>query len=125
MQTFDEVKGFEIILPIVSLDLLNFDQSNSRNVIKYKHFNNYIDLNFKNTKTITRKKQECSVQILAQNSNCVKCDKYILVYRIDMKNVRELFVTLSDSTHDLRVSNLNGVKLNTQPRIRTLFTIIY
>lgn len=107
METFNEIKGIQIVMPIVSLDLLNFDQSNSKNVITYKRFDNYINLNFKKNETTERQKQNYSLPVLTQNSNSIKSDRNILVFRIDMKNIKELFVTLSDSTHDLRVSYLN------------------
>jgi len=110
METFNEIKGIQIVMPIVSLDLLHFDQSKSKNIITYKSFDNYINLNFKKNDTTERQKKNYSVQVLTQNSNSIKSDKNILVYRIDMKNIRELFVTLSDSTHDLRVSYLNEEK---------------
>jgi len=111
METFNEIKGIQIVMPIVSLDLLNFDLSNSKNVISYKRFDNYINLNFKNNDTTERQKQNYSLPVLTQNSNSIKSDRNILVFRIDMKNIKELFVTLSDSTHDLRVSYLNNEKL--------------
>jgi len=104
MQTFDEIEGIEIIMPIASLDLLNVDKSNSKNVMTYKRFDNYIDINFRKVETIKEQKQNYSVQVLEQNSNSIKFDKNILVFRIDMKNISELFVTFSDSTYDLRVS---------------------
>lgn len=111
METFNEIKGIQIVMPIVSLDLLNFDRSNSKNIITYKRFDNYINLNFKNNDTTERQKQNYSLPVLTQNSNSIKSDRNILVFRIDMKNIKELFVTLSDSTHDLRVSYLNDEKL--------------
>lgn len=104
MQTFDEIEGIEIIMPIASLDLLNFDKSNSKNVMTYKRFDNYIDLNFREGETKKKQKRNYSVQVLAQNSNSIKFEKNIMVFRIDMKNISELFVTFSDSTYDLRVS---------------------
>jgi len=104
MQTFDEIEGTEIIMPIMSLDFLNFDKSNSKNLMKYKRFDNYIDLTFGKNETKKKQKRNYSVQILAQNSNSIRFDKNILVFRIDMKNISELFVTFSDSTYDLRVS---------------------
>lgn len=107
MQTFDELEGIEVIMPIVSLDLLHFDKSNSKNITTYNSFNNYIDLNFGKNETKKKQTRNYSVQILAQNSNSIKFDKNILVFRVDMKNISELFVTLSDPTYDLRVSYLN------------------
>lgn len=111
LETFNEIKGIQIVMPIVSLDLLNFDRSNSKNVITYKRFDNYINLNFKNNDTTERQKQNYSLPVLTQNSNNIKSDRNILVFRIDMENIKELFVTLSDSTHDLHVSYLNDEKL--------------
>jgi len=110
MQTFNKIEGIEIIMPIVSLDLLNFDKSNLKNLITYKYFDNYIDLNFERNETKKKQKRNYTVRVLAQNSNSIHFDKSILVFRIDMKNISELFVTLSDSTHDLRVSYLNEEK---------------
>jgi len=101
-------------MPIVSLELLKFDKSNSKNdVIAYKRFENYINLNFGRNETKKKQKRNYAVRILAQNSNSIKFDKSILVFRIDMKNISELFVTLSDSTYDLRVSYLNVEKHKT------------
>lgn len=111
METFNEIKGIQIVMPIVSLDLLNLDKSNLKNVITHKRFDNYINLNFKKNDTTERQKQNYSLPVLTQNSNSIKSDRNILVFRIDMKNIKELFVTLSDSTHDLRVSYLNDEKL--------------
>lgn len=104
MQTFDEIEGTEIIMPIVSLDLLNFDESNSKNLMAYKRFDNYIDLTFEKTETKKKQKRNYSVKVLAKNSNSIKFDKNILVFRIDMTNISDIFVTFSDSTYDLRVS---------------------
>lgn len=111
METFNEIKGIQIVMPIVSLDFLNVDRSNSKKVVTYKRFDNYINLNFKNNDTTERQKQNYSLPVLTQNSNSIKSDRNVLVFRIDMKNIKELFVTLSDSTHDLRVSYLNDEKL--------------
>jgi len=121
MQTFDEIEGIEIIMPIVSLDLLNFDKSNSKKIITYKHFNNYIDLNFGRNENKKNQKRNYAVRVLAQNSNSIKFDKSILVFRIDMKNICELFVTLSDSTYDLRVSYLNEENHKNTKMNRSLF----
>lgn len=83
---------------------MNFDRSNQSDLLTHKKFENYIDLHLRINDTINRQKNNYTIQMSTQNSLGLKFDKTILVYRIDMKDVEELFVTISDLTHDFRVS---------------------
>lgn len=46
-----------------------------------------------------------TIQMPQKYSTTIQLDKSILVFRIDMKKISHLFVTLRDSTHELRVSS--------------------
>jgi len=90
----------------VSLDVSRIDQSNPSNLITHGKFENYIDLQFKINETLKIQKKNYTIRISTHNENNLMLDKLIMVYRIDMTNIGELFVTISDSTHDLRASFL-------------------
>lgn len=107
MQPFDQVNGSQIIMPIVSINILSVDYSNSKNIIAFKQFENNIDLNLKTNDTIKRPYRNYTIPMHTGKMNNIELDKIILVYKIDMQNIGELFVTLSDSTHDLRASYFN------------------
>lgn len=96
-------------MPIVSLDILNVGNLHQKNMIAFKQFKNYINLNIKTNETIKRPHTNYSIPIYNGNiNNSLEIDKTISVHKIDMQNIGELYVTLSDSTHDLRVRNFSG-----------------
>lgn len=90
----------------MSLDISRFDHSNPSNLITHGKFENYIDLQFKINESVKIQKKNYTIRISTQTKNNLMLDKLIMVYRIDMTNIGELFVTISDSTHDLRASFL-------------------
>lgn len=90
--------------PILSLNILKFDPSNSRNLITGGPFDNYIDMNFKIEKTIKKQYKIQTINLPEKKCTKLEFDISILVYRIDMNNIGNLYVTLSNFTHDLRVS---------------------
>lgn len=96
-----------IILPIVLLDVTQFDHSNLNNLHKHREFENYFDLHFKTKENIHRPLKSFTIQVPAPNTNNLEFDKIIMVCRIDMSNIAELFLTISDLSHDLRVSYLH------------------
>lgn len=89
--------------PIVSLDIFGIPQS--KNVIAYKNFDNFINLNFKFNNTEKRQTKNYTVEVVHN-----EIDFEITVFRIDMKNtsITDLFLTISDLTKDLRVSYYFG-----------------
>lgn len=89
------------------LDVTNFDRSNPIDLRKHKEFENYFDLHFKTTENIHKPLKSYTIQVPAPSSNNLEFDKIIMVCRIDMSNIAELFLTISDSSHDLRVSYLH------------------
>lgn len=62
-----------------------------------------MDLHFKINDSIAREIRNYSIQVLAKSSSDHEFDKHIFVYRIDMRTIGEVFVTLFGSTHDLHV----------------------
>jgi hypothetical protein len=107
MQSFYQVNGSQIIMPIISLNILNVDNSNLKNIETFNQFENNIDFILKTNNTIKRPYKHYTISINTGQNNSIELDKSILVYKIDMQNIGELFVTLSDSTHDLRASYYN------------------
>ncbi|VVC44103.1 PKD/REJ-like domain,EGF-like, conserved site,EGF-like domain,PLAT/LH2 domain [Cinara cedri] len=102
IQSFDIFEDSNINFQIVSFDVLRFNQNNPRELIEYHSFEKPIHLNFKMNKTNMRKPKEYTIWVPSKNCSNLEFDKTLLVYRIDMINIQHLFVTLSDSTHDLR-----------------------
>lgn len=93
-----------INFPILSLHILSFDPLNSRNLITSGSFENHIDIHFKIEKPIEKQYKMQTVHFPRKKCTNLEFDISILVYRIDMNNIGNLYVTLSDLTHDLRVS---------------------
>lgn len=92
-------------MPVVSLDIVRIGNSTPKNIITKNRFESYIDLNFKTNDTMKRSRKRYTIPVHTGNNNDgLEFDKTILVYRIDMQDIGELYVTLSDSTHDIRVS---------------------
>lgn len=90
----------------MSLDVSNFNQFNPSNLHKHKEFENYFDLHFKTKTTKQRPRKSYTIKVPASNTNNLDFDKMIMVYRVDMSNIAELFLTISDLSHNLRVSYL-------------------
>lgn len=91
-------------LPIISLDIVNIDESHTRNLITHTYFDNYIDLNFKINNTMKEQYKLYTIHVPAEHSRKLDYDISILVFRIDMKGIGHIFVTLAQSTYDLSVS---------------------
>lgn len=79
------------------------DQYNRRELTTHNKFNKSIDIHFKMNNTKARNPKDYTIWVPSKNCSDAEFDKTILVYRIDMMNIQQIFVTLSGSTHDLRV----------------------
>lgn len=105
MQNYNDNDMTLINMPIISIDITNIDQLYTNNVITYARFKNYIDLNFKIDKTIKKQYKMYTIRVPEKQCTKLELDKSIMVYRIDMKEIGNLFISIANSTHDLRVSN--------------------
>lgn len=91
-------------MPIISLDIVNVDESQTKNLITHLKFDNFIDLQFKITNTMEENFKMYTIHVPGKNSSILDFDQSVIVYRIDMRNIGNLFITLAGSTYDLRVS---------------------
>lgn len=94
-------------MPILSLHVSHFNDTDMKQLQSHKTFKNSFDLHFKSNETTKRQPKYYTVLVPAANSNDLELDKTIFVSRIDMENIQELFVTISDVTHNLNVSYLH------------------
>lgn len=104
IQNFNENSGPSIRLPVVSFGLLSLNKT-TRHFNRHKHFKNYIDLNFEyNNDIIRRQNKMYTILVPPFKYRHNFKSNYLMVFRIDMKNNGNLCVTLSNLTHNLRVS---------------------
>lgn len=82
---------------------MNVDESHIKNLIIHKTFDNYIDLKFDIPNTMEENYKIYTIHVPGNNSSKYEFDKSIIVYRIDMKMVGNVFVTLTNATYNLRV----------------------
>lgn len=94
----------KVNLPIISLDIVSINESHTRNLITHTYFDNYIDLNFKINNTMKEQYKSYTIHVPAEYSIKIDYDISILVFRIDMKSIGNVFITLAQSTYDLSVS---------------------
>lgn len=107
IQTPDDSAVAKVNLPIISLDIVSVDKSHIHNWITHLKFDNYIDLKFKINDTLEEKYKINTIRVPTKEiSSKSEFDQSIIVYRIDMKTIGHLFVTLTNLTYDLRVSCL-------------------
>lgn len=99
-------------MPIISLDIVNVDESQTKNLITHSQFDNYIDLKFKITKKSKEEYKIHTIHVPPKNSSILDFDNSIIVFRINMINMGNLFVTLGDSTYDIRVSYLYKIQIH-------------
>lgn len=106
IQAFDDSAVAKVNFPIISLDIVCVDELHIHNSITNLQFDNYIDLKFKITDTIEEKYEINTICVPEKEGSKSEFDQSIVVYKIDMKTIGHLFVTLTDLTYDLRVSCL-------------------
>lgn len=104
IQNLDDGDVMKVNFPIISLDIVSVDKSHIHNWITYTQFNNYINLKFKINDTIEEKYKMNTIRVPAKERSKHEFDQSIIVYKIDMKTIGHLFVTLANLTYDLRVS---------------------
>lgn len=90
-------------MPIISFNIASVDEFQKTNLITNIQFDNYINLKFKISDTMEKKYKTNTIHVPAKYSSKDVFDQSIVVYRIDMKIIGNLYVTVLDSTYDLRV----------------------
>lgn len=73
-------------------------------MLSRERFENYIDLHFEINDTTNIRYNNFRIQMPEKNCSAIQLDKSILVFRIDMKSIGHLYVTLRNLSHELRVS---------------------
>lgn len=111
----------KINLPIISLDIVSVDELHINNLITSTKFDNYIDFKMKITDAMEEQCNMYTIHVPSKNSSKYEFERSIIVHRIDMKIIGNVFVTLDNLTYDLRVSYLHENRNNDKLYFINLF----